>query len=68
MKIKLSACVLIATLCLQLTAVASASASTLMLEYHVHELRAPDQFSVTYRTGVKGSSGGFALTQGGGIA
>jgi hypothetical protein len=50
MKIKLSACVLIATLCLQLTAVASASASTLMLEYHVHELRAPDQFSVTYRT------------------
>jgi hypothetical protein len=68
MKIKLVACMAIAMLCLQLTAVAGATPSTLLLQYHVRELRAPDQFSVTYRTGVKGSSGGFAPTQGGGIA
>jgi hypothetical protein len=67
-RIKLGVRAAVTALSLLLVTGAGASARTLTLDYHVHELRPGAQFSVTYRTGVKGSSGGFALTHGGGIA
>jgi hypothetical protein len=67
-RIKLCACVTITMLTVLLGAVVgSASAQTLVLEFHVRDLRAPAEFSITYHSGVKSASGSSALAQEGGI-